>query len=154
MTELESIGKLRKYVHDYPKGIGTYTVYSRMQELTEIADAIQDEVDSRFMELPLDADGVPIRVGDKIHRTTSAVDKVVDVIGVNKREFFFNAPNFMEPGIKKNVGNAVRHVKPTVEDVLREFGDWYAYTKGGCDEDSVMAKYADQLRGMIATEEG
>ena len=34
--------------------------------LNAIADEIQAEVDSRFMELPLDADGVPIRVGDVV----------------------------------------------------------------------------------------
>ena len=45
MTELESIGKLREYVDNYPKGIGTQTAWSRMQELTEIADEIQAEVD-------------------------------------------------------------------------------------------------------------
>ena len=36
--------------------------------------------------------------------------------------------------------------KPTVEDVLREFGDWYAHTKGGCDEDGIIAEYAKRLR--------
>jgi hypothetical protein len=35
---------------------------------------------------------------------------------------------------------------PTVEDVLREFGDWYAHTKGGCDEDGIIAEYAAKLR--------
>lgn len=35
---------------------------------------------------------------------------------------------------------------PTVEDVLREFGDWYTHTKGGCDEDSIIAEYAAKLQ--------
>ena len=38
------------------------------------------------------------------------------------------------------------HHAPTVEDVLREFGDWYAHTKGGCDEDGIIAEFAAKLR--------
>lgn len=35
---------------------------------------------------------------------------------------------------------------PTVEDVLREFGDWYTFTRGGCDEDAIIAEYAAKFR--------
>ena len=91
---------------------------------SEQIDELIEERDSAYMRLPVDADGVPIKPGDTIRRTTSAVDNVVTVIGVNEKEFFFNGPNFTEPGIKKNTGNAVRHVQPdTVDSILREFTD-------------------------------
>ena len=39
--------------------------YSKYNEvLSELADAIEQELAERYLELPLDADGVPIRVGD------------------------------------------------------------------------------------------
>ena len=53
---------------------------------------ILDEIEAQYMRLPVDADGVPIRPVDTIRRTTSAVDNIVTVIGVNEREFFFNGP--------------------------------------------------------------
>lgn len=35
-------------------------------EYIAMIDEVQVEVDSRYMELPLDADGVPIRCGDTV----------------------------------------------------------------------------------------
>lgn len=39
---------------------------SKRTTLMDVADAIQAEVDERFIELPVDADGVSVRVGDVV----------------------------------------------------------------------------------------
>ena len=36
---------------------------------------------------------------------------------------------------------------------LREFGDWYAHTKGGCDEDTVLTEYAAEIRELLGVDE-
>lgn len=86
------------------------------QRLDEIIDAIQAEVDERFMELPLDADGVPIRPGDQMTDYSKRVDghgiAKWDVVSVNECAFFD-----MSHGL--HIANQHHHVKPrTVEDVL------------------------------------
>lgn len=55
MSELESIGKLRKL---FARILMSDDPHYRLP------DEIQAEVDERYMPLPVDADGVPIHVGD------------------------------------------------------------------------------------------
>ena len=123
-------------------------------EWYDLAGRLQEELDGfecTHMRLPVDADGVPIRPGDTIHRTTSAVDNVVTVIGVNEREFFFCGPNFTEPGIKKNVGNAVRHVKPeTVEGIIAEAMSLACEPEAPFSESSEYVKqFAERIRKAV-----
>jgi len=47
----------------------------------EIADAIQAEIAERYMKLPVDADGVPIHVGDVLE-STNAFKKWCVVVGI------------------------------------------------------------------------
>ena len=60
---MESIEKLRELVeqsrNEYVQGSVSYNV-----GFNEIADEIEREIAERYMELPVDADGVPIHVGD------------------------------------------------------------------------------------------
>lgn len=149
---MESIEKLREWLDYKVNRFLTHTIVlntgAHPDELYEIADEIEAEIAERYMLLPVDADGVPIRCGDKIHRTTSAVDNVVKVIGVSEREFFFNGPNFMEPGIKKNVCNAVRHVPRTIEDVLADFASkQHGITTE--ENDALIAECAAEIRELM-----
>ena len=59
---IESIEKLRKWVKSlYTPNSGELKV-----EGLDIADEIEAEIESRYMELPVDADGVPIHPNDKL----------------------------------------------------------------------------------------
>jgi hypothetical protein len=95
-----------------------------------------------WVRLPVDADGVPIRVGDVMDGTCPSgkhVNGTVSAIGdgvfwLSNVQFSLK-PDYMH-----------HYHEPTVEDVLREFGDWYAHTKGGCDEDGIIAEYAAKLQ--------
>ena len=140
---LESLGKMRNYIDDnfFPQCKPWY-------EGHEIADEIQDEIESRFMELPLDADGVPIHVNDEVKFHNDAPVTVMSigmsqVYGLNDCGFYGRAGNFFGHGTLKNI----RHIKPrTVEDVLRDCcNEWNQH----CGEDwehGVYAKYAAELR--------
>jgi len=110
------------------------------------ADAIQAEVDERYMELPLDADGVPIRVGDKMKLSK---DRVGTVVAVSETQFTARVSSREEKPVCQ--ANLAHHFKPhTVEDVLREF----AYKV--CDlnvADEAIAKYAVKIREAVSADE-
>ena len=140
---LESLDKLRKYkLLDEGKTLSAYIPTDK------IIDEIQAELESRFMELPLDADGVPIHVGDwmcsagireKGHKVmVSAIfdDGFVEYGSENG----FIGPLHQEDWV---------HVNPrTVEDVLldflRESRSFNLKRDGEVDE--AIAKYAAELR--------
>lgn len=74
---------------------------------------------SRAMELQLDADGVPIRIGDTVKWLISGGP--TKVVGVGEDKFFYMI-NEMNPEWAEADG--VRHVKQrTIADILREVDD-------------------------------
>ena len=79
-------------------------------------DAIEAEIAERFMELPVDADGVPIRIGD----TVCEVDVRVP-IEVMSLTFYEDCVDVNVCGMNPNM---LRHVKPrTLEDVMSEYAE-------------------------------
>ena len=116
-------------------------VPSECKVLHKIADEIEAEVSEKCMELPLDADGVPIRVGDKMASTVQRNWKpMVDAV-------------FHDGFFTKNNGcqylNSVHfsHVKPrTVENVLDDF---YHAVGGNVtfeEWNEVVARFAAELQ--------
>ena len=108
-----------------------------IRELNNLADA--------SVLLPVDADGVPIHVGDVMEgeKIGGGFGEPFEVVG------YIMSNGELEPMDKHKCPRKRKyshHHEPTVEDVLREFGDWYAHTKGGCDEDGIIAEYAAKLR--------
>ena len=130
---MESLEKLRD--ENYIPG------YRGNKTLEMIADAIQAEVDERFMPLPLDADGVPIRVGEIVE---SDIFGLIEVDGFVHGAVAFWSYDPQPARIATCPSGLCCHVKPrTVEDVLREF----AYKV--CDlnvSDDAIAKYAAELQ--------
>ena len=88
-----------------------------------------------WVKLPVDADGEYIRIGDVMDKgkVTCIRDCGKGWEVILNSLYTYDAPS-------------LHHHEPTVEDVLREFGDWYAHTKGGCDEDGIIAEYAAKLK--------
>lgn len=129
-------------------------------ELTAIADRIDEAhkhaiayVDDRdpvtmaehgWIRLPVDADGVPIHVGDVMEWCDPdgevTVTCEVDAVGV---ECFF-AWDGANCRYAQKCANVYRHHhEPTVEDVLREFAD---EVRRCCDTADTIAEYAAKLR--------
>ena len=113
----------------------------------QFTDEQQRFIDEHYQLLPVDADGVPFRIGDKVDS-----DHYEDgtIIGVH----YFRAPNgvvYEEIAVQPNGGDVAtwrdpeeyaHHHEPTVEDVLREF----AYGLGVPVADSYVAATAAKLR--------
>lgn len=93
-----------------------------------------DDIERTHMRLPVDADGVPIRTGDRLEGGT--------VFAVGEDAVVY------EPGIWDEA-SLCRHVKPeTVESLLTEFAEGFE----GQNEDFsrlVVAEYAERIRKAV-----
>ena len=71
MSEIKSLEKLHEIAYEM-RNIGASSMTPRelfafwAMDIEKAAGEIQVEIDSRYMELPIDADGVPIHVGDTL----------------------------------------------------------------------------------------
>ena len=108
---------------------------------------IEAEIAERYMELPVDADGVPIHVGDEmVDSKTSRT-----VVAVAPKSFMMDGyenGSFYRPGLAKNH----HHVKPrTLEDVLVDMlEDAVGYSDAHTDVSLVaVEKYADEIRELL-----
>lgn len=127
MSELESIGKLREWSHRYdnawsPLSLACYGD-NYGEAIRSMIDAIEAEIAERFIELPVDADGDPIRPGDLIEFGGKGECLSVTHVGWTERKdptIAYRRPNGTIDC--SCIGTECRHVKPrTLEDVLRDF---------------------------------
>lgn len=132
---MESIEKLREKL---AKSMDTWF----KRELVCIADEIEAEIAEKYMELPLDADGVPIHCGDRI---ISEEGRKGDVYLIGVSELMTRLCTYHKTA-------EVHHVKPrTLEDVLED-----AFIE--CDEDygidrtEVIERYAAEIRELLGVE--
>lgn len=128
---MESIKSLREYGHDCCARID--------DAINELADNIEAEVAERYVALPLDADGVPIRVGD---------DMETLMVGHEGDHSLVEWVSLTASGwdVDGEPPTSMRHYhEPTVEDVLREM--LAEIVEGGVYAENVLlAKYAPRLR--------
>ena len=154
MSEIKALEKLRECanhesagffvnleqtfgLHRYKCGDSTVKPNGRMI-LNSIADAIESEIAERFIELPVDANGVPIHVGDELEGGF-AVDYVAP-------HWVFSAGR----GAKHD--GSCHHVKPrTLEDVLSEFANRVCNSghQWWLDAADVVPQYADEIRELM-----
>ena len=94
-----------------------------------------------WVRLPLDADGVPIHVGDVMENIVCPpVHREVTGVGV---ECFYGWDEGNGRYSQFDVACYRHHHAPTVEDVLREFAD---EVQRCCDTEDTIAEYAEKLR--------
>lgn len=119
---MESIEKLRTVARNMAKGMNLEN-HEECNLLLIIADEIEREIAEKYIELPVDADGVPICVGEDVVRTNDRLQpEVVRVIGVSGGSVFFKH----DGRIKQNVAHNLHHAKPVtaksmVLDVVSAF---------------------------------
>ena len=139
MSELKSLEELREWRKRNTWCDGSIHLVSKAESETKEFDttieAIQREIDEHYMKLPVDADGVPIRPGNRI-----ALDgKGGEVWLVGTRDVMTN------DGLSYTA-SAVCHVKSrTVENVLREYGKEIA-DSASQPWDEIVARYAAELQ--------
>ena len=120
MSEIKALEELREWSRLGPMVC---------QDLLDIADEIEREVAERYMELPLDADGVPIRIGD----TVCEVD-VRMPIKVMSLTFYEDCVDVNVCGMNPNL---LRHVKPrTLESILCD-----AFANVSCMGDGIVRTF-------------
>jgi len=151
--------ELRKYARGYK-----LTLNRSYQTLMEIADRIDAEHDAaltrkltnavlygtefvtmparelteRYTELPKDADGKPVRIGDVLEWPDGS-DEPFEVVGIGLNGTVYY---MYDDSCEWTNASTKRHHDPTVEDVLREF----AYGLGVPVADSYVAATAAKLR--------
>lgn len=122
-----------------------------MKPMTE-----ENMAEGGWVRLPVDADGVPINVGDWI---TGKWDAKAKVVAVTPDDVYWWEPD----GCHWCHASEVRHHrKPTVADVLREFTrDWCDSSCTGdmtnaerdAAQANVIAEYANRIREAVTHEE-
>lgn len=115
MSEIKALGKLREYADD---------VCSKrdQRELRQYIDELEAEVNDNHMRLPVDADGVPIRVGDSVNMEDSDKEFTVQLVG----DTCFRGQLLGTGAMETHYSRCCLHVKPrTLEDVLEDYADEY-----------------------------
>ena len=151
MSEINALNELR-ILADTNRNIW----WSRI--LFEYLDKAESEIAERYMLQPVDADGVPIRVGDKLY-----VDECEFV--ANGITFYHNTWRVVtdfaafDDGYLPRVDHQMRwakdcrHVKPrTLEDVLRDvWKEALDYEKSDMwrNPDEVFEERADEIRELL-----
>jgi len=127
------------------KYFARYTAPEVYPWVSEMLRDIQDEVDSSYMKLPVDADGVPIHVGDELYN-----GEVIAFGGLAEGGVVFVHRGFEDGNyiLEAFASNVTHHAKPrTVEDVLCDMIHEYACTDMTTEQ--TAAKYADELRDLL-----
>lgn len=146
---IESIEKLRGYAPHHPE---LYAVCNAA------ADEIEAEIAERYIELPVDADGVPIRIGDLVTHPFFEGSREVRSLTKEQRNPYWHLG--VDGG--KVTAHTCRHAKlRTIEDVLHDFAkDVLSMNRNRFAEspDEIHipdgAKYADELREMMGGDDG
>ena len=108
---MESIEKLREYMQDMRKRSVTPGHNPCADEVDDYLDEIEREIAERYMELPVDADGVPWHIGDVTEN-----GNIVNAICFDRHGCHFqDTLNDIDPSIH-------RHIKPDpVKELLEEY---------------------------------
>ena len=115
--------------------------------LNEQMDFHDNFIPSNYIALPVDADGVPIRIGDVLDEIAVATYPFVPAKVVGYHECCGEVLPIVEnDGEFQVIPEKVCHYRaPTVEDVLREFADAMSNTNP-LDVPARIAEYAAKLR--------
>ena len=163
---MKSIEELRKVLKSCtseagiePDRFDTYWITAKACDM--LIDEIEAEIAERYMELPVDADGVPIHMGDTVEG-----ELVFDDATAKGTVTTYHIHDNDEPDtvyIKVDCGNGTwtikelrikrcHHVKPrTLEDVLVDMlEDAVGYSDAHTDVSLVaVEKYADEIRELL-----
>ena len=112
---------------------------------------LADRIDSELVELPKDADGHPVRVGD----TLDGYGKTIEVAEMRYGRGGWVLISRGGSGYADTLAFTHRH-EPTVEDVLREFTDevWNRCCEGATASDSGIDELVAECAAKLMLKEG
>lgn len=144
---IEGIEKLRKGLDVWTRAKGEYETVSITRScLLKYLDAIEREVEERYIELPKDKSGVPIHLGDKVRTKLGSTYTVARIT----REDYEGTTTWYIEDFASNYSLGSKDLTickpPTVGDVLRDFA--YCCEEGATEQsiDEIIAEYAPKLR--------
>lgn len=141
--DLKSIGKLTTRIYDSTLSNQTRDAFER------IAEEIEQEIVERYIELPVDADGVPIHIGDTLEGAPGSKwdGERFEVGGMEVTASGWEVCDVET--CDSIAAGQTRHVKHlTIEDAISDALHDYATTSMSREE--IAAKYAEEIRGMMA----
>lgn len=123
-----------------------YTISGGGREIGTLKDIVDkliylltnDEPNERYMRLPVDADGIPIHVGDTLEWHDGGR---LTVIGIGSGVVFYDD----DDGVQWTMTGNKRHCVLSVNDVLEEFVGRWLDTEPE-DEPALYDEYAKKLR--------
>lgn len=118
-------------------------------DLEQLADAIEAELADHYVELPVDADGEHIHIGDVMDNTHKDGFRAKRVTGICYHEGGHMTIEVDEVRLRwHDAGKLRHHHPPTVEDVLREFADLVRKERIelATVSEGTIAEYAAKLR--------
>ena len=162
---MKSIDKLYQFLEDQ-FGSDRFAIHSYgYAQGVAIAKLIEEEIERDYMRLPVDADGVPIRIGDVLDPPKGSEEYgrlMVTELTYDGEDWYFKgeipASFTGQAGYFNVIGFA--HVKSrTLEDVLNEFGiaaarELNADPDGYGISDKTIAKCVSEIHKLLGGEEG
>ena len=98
-----------------------------------------------YIALPVDAEGVPIRIGDVVYDCNESPSEKFSVAIMELNKWGWSLLDSY--GERNEPCQCLHYHKPTVEDVLREFFSRYVTTKETkAEDDAILAEFAAKLR--------
>ena len=154
MSTIEALDKLREWAN-----VRWEPWAESRERLHRMLDEIEAEIAERLMELPIDADGVPIHMGDVVELGENRNQGIVKalnghmVIAMHVDDGYMNYAKY---GLLWNADEC-RHVKPrTLEDVLTEMldrnTDGVGLREFNRDFGAFVAHYAEEIRELMGAE--
>ena len=150
MSDIKAIEKLREFVDDQFVISGQ----AYLQGMA-IANSIEAEIAEKYMQLPVDVDGVPIRVGDYLQLgDTRGKVAALTYCPCNELPWEWQCDTNRDWYNTKFTRHAEpRTVEDVLEDFLAEYDDWDDGNTLRYDREKMRAelfeKYADEIRELL-----
>ena len=147
MSEIKTLDKLRESVLEFAPNI--------RRKVCVALDEIQAEVDSKYMLLPVDVNGEPIRVGETVYdiRGQQTVVREIGFIADSVDVYCQIVDGYGSINVNPE---CLTHVKPrTLEDIVTELLDAGAQLESMNEmvDHSFVERYAKEIRELLGGDE-
>ena len=132
--------ELRSFIKDPLLGYASQEQH--VEQLTAIADRIDEALAERYIELPKDADGEYIHIGDRMENNERVARIVLTDDDWEPSVYLEKLPNVLQEHFCHEISH---YHAPTVEDVLDEFVERWHDTHHD-DIPALKAEYAAKLQ--------
>lgn len=134
---------------------GSFSTFELREKLIDLLEMADPET---HVELPVDADGVPIRIGDEMDFSEGV--RGLTVLGIGTSDAHDGDMGVFvldDDGYTWFNARFLHHHRPTVKEVLRMFlAESEDAMRKGYDEvpDPIYVRYADKLREILEVNDG